>query len=134
MTNSVISNANTSMDGSFTTNSVSSKSSITMTKHHKYRNNIDVDPSAETSQFHVRVASFALVLLHEEILIESVDHGLSKNSLNVMKSTAEEFFNKLGALVNNVYGNKDFERISQMFSEVCQLSHLRYLIFFFLFI
>ncbi|XP_014205961.1 autophagy-related protein 2 homolog B [Copidosoma floridanum] len=127
MTNSINSNVNASMDGSFTANSVSSKSSVGGGKHHKYRNSIDVDPSVETSQFNLRIASVALVLLHEEILIEGVDGGLSKTSINVMKSTAEEFFNKLGALASNVYGNKDFEKISQLFSDICQLSHLRFL-------
>ena len=126
MHNSMTSN-NTSMDDSISLCSMSSKSSVTnVPKQHKHRPNIDSDPSAETSQFHLRVSSLAVVLLHEDILTVGIDgYGLTKASAHLMKSTAEEFFKKLGIFNISGYGNKDFEKASKLFVDACHQSHLR---------
>ncbi|XP_031784416.1 autophagy-related protein 2 homolog A [Nasonia vitripennis] len=128
MNNSITSN-NASMDGSLSASSVSSKSSaINAPRQHKYRHSIDVDASAETSQFHVRIASVAMILLHEDILTTGIEgYGLTKASTKIMKSTAEEFFKKLGIFATSGYGHKDFETISKLFADACQHSHLRLL-------
>lgn len=123
MNNSVTSN-NSSMDGSFSGSSISLKSSVTMPKQHKHRHSIDTDPSAETMQLHVQIASVALVVLHEDILSSGIE-GLTKASVRVMKSTAENFFDKLGLFVTSGFGNKDFEKATKIFEDACQQSHLR---------
>lgn len=133
MTDSVASN-NMSMDGSISVSSVSSKSSATnMPRHKKYKHSIEGDTSMETSQFHVRVASIAVILLHEDMLVVDVEGcGLTRASTKQMKATAEEFFKKLGVFAGSGYGNKDFEKASKMFVEACQLSHIRFGGFWFL--
>ncbi|CAB0044181.1 unnamed protein product, partial [Trichogramma brassicae] len=127
MNNSITSN-NTSMDGSIMTSSFSSKSSINNShRQHKYRHTVDSDPSAETSQFHVRVSSIAVVLLHENILTTGMEgYGPTKASIKMMTSKAEEFFQKIHMFTASGYGNKDFERASKLFADACQLSHLRF--------
>ena len=128
MCDSLTSN-NTSMDGSISASSISSKSSVTnLSRHHKYRQSIDTDPSAETSQFHIRVSSIAMVLLHEDILtLCTKGLSLTLASTKQMEATAEDFFKKLEVFASGGYGNKDFDKASKMFVEACQLSHIRIL-------
>lgn len=130
MSDSTLTN-NMSMDGSISASSVSSKSSSTnYPKHHKHRPSADTDPSAETSQFHVRVSSIAVVLLHEDILTTSIEgRSLTSASTEQMKNAAEEFFQKLGIFAVDGYGNKNFDKASKMFLDACRLSHIRYKIY-----
>ncbi|KAK0093179.1 hypothetical protein PV326_014144 [Microctonus aethiopoides] len=121
---------NISMDDSISASSVSSKSSVTnLSKQHKHRqSSADTDPTAETSQFHIRVSSIAVVLLHEDILTTGIEsRGLTCASTEQMKNTAEEFFNKLGIFAADGYGNKNFDRASKIFLDACRLSHIRLL-------
>lgn len=115
------------MEGSFSGSSISLKSSVTnIPRQHKHRHSIDTDPSAETMQLHIQVASIALVLLHDDILATGIEgYGLTKTSVKVMKSTAENFFENLGFFVTSGFGNKDFEKVSKLFENACQQSHLR---------
>lgn len=126
MSDSITSN-NISMDGSILTSSVSLKSSAThLPKQCKHRHSVDNGPSAETSHFHVRVSSIAVVLLHEDILTTCVDGGgLTCSSVRQMKNSAEEFFNKLGIFAAVGYGNKDFNKASKLLLDACHLSHIR---------
>ncbi|XP_015584958.1 autophagy-related protein 2 homolog B [Cephus cinctus] len=124
-----MSSNNISMEGSISASSVSSKSSVTnVPRQQKYRTNVDADPTAETSQFHIRVSSIAIVLLHEDILTACIEGlSLTRASTEHMKHAAEEFFKKLGVFAAAGYGNKDFERASKLFIDACQLSHIRLL-------
>ncbi|XP_011503827.1 PREDICTED: autophagy-related protein 2 homolog A [Ceratosolen solmsi marchali] len=128
MSNSILSN-NASMDGSLFSSSVSSKNSaINTSKQHKYRQSIDADTSTETSQFHVRVSSVAMILLHDNILTIGIDaYGPTRASTEIMKTTADNFFMTLGIFGMGGYGNKDFEKASKLFADACQHSHLRFL-------
>lgn len=123
---SAVSNAS-SMEGSFSASSVASKSSVSnVHRTQKHRQSIDTDPTAEVFQFHIRLSSIAIILLHEDILTTSIEGlGLTKASTRQMKNTAEEFFTKLGIFAATGYGNKDFEKASKLFIEACQLSHIR---------
>ncbi|XP_008558251.1 autophagy-related protein 2 homolog B [Microplitis demolitor] len=120
---------NISMDESISASSISSKSSVTnVTKPHKHRANADTDPTAETSQFHVRVSSIAVILLHEDILTTGIEsRGLTCASTEQMKNAAEEFFNKLGIFAADGYGNKNFDKAAKIFLDACRLSHIRLL-------
>lgn len=128
MMNDSLNSNNMSMDGSIAS-SVSSKSSVTnVTKHHKHRNNAETDPTAESSVFRIRLTSIAMVLLHEDILTSCIEnYGLTMASVKQMKSTADEFFRKLGVFAATGYGNKDFEKASKLVLNACQLSHIRLL-------
>lgn len=126
MNDSIISN-NLSMEDSILASSISSKSSTTnLPKHSKHRHSLDSDSSAETSQFHIRVSSIAVVLLHEDILTTNVEGlGLTTSSIKQMKSSAEEFFKHLGIFAAGGYGNKDFDKASKLLLDACRLSHIR---------
>ncbi|KAK2581702.1 hypothetical protein KPH14_002189 [Odynerus spinipes] len=128
MNDSIMSN-NISMEESISASSISSKSSVTnMPKHSKHRHSLDSDSSAETSQFHIRVSSIAVVLLHEDILTTNVEGlGLTASSIRQMKNSAEEFFKQLGIFAASGYGNKDFDKASKLLLDACRLSHIRLL-------
>lgn len=125
MQNSMISN-NTSMNESGLLSSVSSKSSISNVPKHKYKHNIEPDPSSETTQFHIRVGSVAAILLHEDILMAGMEgYGLTRASIALMKSTAEEFFKNLLTFATSSLGAKDFDKMSKLFVDACHQSHIR---------
>ncbi|XP_072742677.1 autophagy-related protein 2 homolog B [Anoplolepis gracilipes] len=129
MCDSIVSNS-FSMEGSISTSSISSKSSTTNlpTRHNRQRHNIDNDTSAETTQFHIRVSSVALVLLHEDILTPCVEQlGLTSSSIRQMKSAAKEFFRQLGTFAVGGFGSKDFDTASKSLTDACRLSHIRLL-------
>ncbi|KAF7991887.1 hypothetical protein HCN44_010688 [Aphidius gifuensis] len=128
---------NISMDGS--ASSISSKSSITTTAtstttgpigtstkttnfnkklNKKYRQNIDNDPTTETSQFHIRVSSIAIILLHEDVLTTDIEsYGLTVTSTKQMKIISNNFFNNIGI----------FDGDGCTLSNACKLSHIRLL-------
>lgn len=129
MCDSIVSNS-FSMEGSISISSISSKSSVTNlpTRHNRQRHSIDNDTSAETTQFHIRVSSVALVLLHEDILTPCVEQlGLTSNSIKQMKNTAKEFFRQLGTFAMGGFGSKDFDTASKSLTDACRLSHIRYI-------
>ncbi|XP_012057436.1 PREDICTED: autophagy-related protein 2 homolog B [Atta cephalotes] len=128
MCDSITSN-NLSMEGSISISSISSKSSATnLPRHNRHRHNIDNDTSAETTQFHIRVSSVALVLLHEDILTPCVEQlGLTSSSVRQMRNATKEFFRQLGTFAMGGYGSKDFDTASKLLTEACRLSHIRLL-------
>ncbi|XP_070517195.1 autophagy-related protein 2 homolog B isoform X2 [Cardiocondyla obscurior] len=128
MCDSITSN-NFSMEGSISASSISSKSSATnLPRHNRHRHNTDNDTSAETTQFHIRVSSVALILLHEDILTPCVEQlGLTSSSVRQMKNAAKEFFRQLGTFALGGYGSKDFDTASKSLTDACRLSHIRLL-------
>lgn len=128
MSDSIASN-NTSMDGSVLSSSISLKNSATsLPKQQKHRHSMDNSAStAETSHFHVRVSSIAVILLHEDILTTCVEGGgLTCSSIQQMKNSADDFFKQLGMFAAGGYGNKDFDKASKILLDACHLSHIRY--------
>ncbi|KAK6635316.1 hypothetical protein RUM44_000567 [Polyplax serrata] len=86
------------------------------------------DPNAIVIHFHILLSSLSIVLLHEDILTVSPDsHNTTKakSSYEEMRRVANEFFDKLAYYVASGYGNKDFEKARDVFSNICQLNHLR---------
>ncbi|KOC64737.1 Autophagy-related protein 2 like protein B [Habropoda laboriosa] len=128
MSDSVTSN-NVSMDGSTLYSSINLKNSATnLPKQQKHWHSVDNSPSAETSHFHVRVSSIAVILLHEDILTTCVDGGgLTRSSIQQMKNLADDFFKQLGLFAAGGYGNKDFDKASKILLDACHLSHIRLL-------
>ncbi|CAK9813594.1 Autophagy-related protein 2 homolog B [Anthophora quadrimaculata] len=128
MSDSVTSN-NVSMDRSTLYSSISLKNSATnLPKQQKNWHSVDNSPSAETSHFHVRVSSIAVILLHEDILTTRVERGgLTCSSIQQMKNLADNFFKQLGMFAAGGYGNKDFDKASKILLDACHLSHIRLL-------
>lgn len=127
MCDSIASN-NFNMEDSISASSISSKSSTTnLPKHNRtYKYNVDNDTSAETTQFHIRVSSVALVLLHEDILTSCMEQiGLTSSSIKQMRNVAKEFFRQLGTFAMSGFGSKDFDSASKILTDACRLSHIR---------
>ena len=87
-------------------------------------NKIDTDPTAEISRFEIHSASVAVVLLHEDLLTESLGAktSLVPSSVKQMQATVSKFFDKSSA----VFLAKDFKAANAALDEACQLTHLRY--------
>lgn len=94
--------------------------------------NAEIDPTAEITRFQIRLASLAVVLLHEDLLsvATGTNHVLVPSSVTQMKHTAETFFRNLGLFAVTGYGNKDFEKAKIVFEKACQLNHLRFVFYF----
>ncbi|CAH1999640.1 unnamed protein product [Acanthoscelides obtectus] len=128
MYDSTLSGISSSMESSL--NSSIASSATEQTSRTKRRlNNIESDPTAEISHFQIRMASLALILLHEDLLVQPVerDQILALSSVQQMQQTADEFFTKLGHCVPTAYGHNDFENVKDVFDKACSLNHLRLL-------
>ncbi|KAB0799030.1 hypothetical protein PPYR_06910 [Photinus pyralis] len=123
MCDSTLSGISSSMESSLSSSMMSSSTEPSRKTRHRV-SNIDSDPTAEISHFNVTVASFALVILHEDILTLCADQDqmLLPSSIRQMQNTSEQFFGNLG-----IFGNKDFESAKVQFEKACSLNHLRLL-------
>ncbi|KAK7872956.1 hypothetical protein R5R35_004266 [Gryllus longicercus] len=85
----------------------------------------------EVSRFHLRLASLALVLLHEDVLTPcsgpGSDGSLARSSVQQMKATADNFFQGLGQFGSSSFGGKDFVAARDVFLGACHLNHIRLL-------
>lgn len=90
-------------------------------------NKIDTDPTAEISRFEIHIASLAMVLLHEDLLTESLatENYLVASSVKQMQAVVVEFFKKSFS----VFSARDFKTINMALDKACHLNHLRYFLF-----
>lgn len=88
-------------------------------------NTIESDPTAEISHFQIRIASFALILLHEDMLTYSTDNTQTVvlASVQQMQNTAKYFFDNTPFVTGS--GNRSFENVRSLFDKACRQSHLR---------
>uniref|UniRef100_A0A182Y760 Autophagy-related protein 2 n=1 Tax=Anopheles stephensi TaxID=30069 RepID=A0A182Y760_ANOST len=120
-----------SMTSSFTSNSTASRT--TATSAASRRRMIDPDANADISKFNVRVAAIALVLLHEDILLESssqlstVESPLSEASVQQLQTKADRFFRSIGNLGLGL-GANDVSNAGLVLDSGCDCSHLRLLL------
>ncbi|KAJ8924233.1 hypothetical protein NQ315_007024 [Exocentrus adspersus] len=128
MYDSTLSGVSSSMDSS-TNSSILSSATEQSQRTRRRMNNIETDPTAEISYFQIRLASLALVLLQEDILVKPVDsdHILAASSVHQMQQTAQHFFDNIGQVVITAYGVKGFETTKPAFENACSLNHLRLL-------
>lgn len=132
MSDSVLSSTN-SMDSSISTSISSASSRSPLQRVHRRGTtdnlNVDLDPTAEITHFQIRLASLAIVLLHEDLLTlaNGIEQTLVPSTVAQMKYMAETFFNNLGPFGTTGYGNKDFENARAIFEKACQLNHIRLL-------
>lgn len=119
-TSSMESSLNSSLASSFTEQSIKNRI-------RKKGCNIETDPTAEISRFQIRLASLALVILHEDLLAISSDtQTLIPSSVQQMQNTATSFFNNLGLFAITSYGSKDFNIARSVFEKACKLNHMRF--------
>ncbi|XP_076267231.1 autophagy-related 2 isoform X1 [Rhynchophorus ferrugineus] len=123
MYGSAVSDSN-SMDSSMTS-SIGSFATDNTNQSRRRVSNLDVDPTAEISRFHVRLASLSAILLHEEFMTA---HGSNEKVLvKQIQNTADEFFNSINT--NSFVGlsHDSFEEVHKLFDQSCKLNHLRLL-------
>lgn len=98
------------------------------TRQSRRRGIIDADPNAEISHINVRVASLVCILLHTDILNESVqDIPLVPESVTNLARMATIFFTKVAEL-NIGLGDSDLHAADQLMLSACELSHLRLMV------
>lgn len=85
--------------------------------------NIDADPTAEISHFQVRVATLAVILLHEDLLTQTA--GNDKVLVKQMQSLAEKFFDNINYFTFAGIITDGFERVHKSLEGACSLNHLR---------
>ncbi|GJQ70529.1 Atg2, partial [Trypoxylus dichotomus] len=126
MYDSTMSVVSSSMESSLNSSMASSLSEASSRTRRKM-STIESDPTAEISHFQVRIASLALILLHEDLLTYSTDNTQTVISASVqqMQNTAKQFFDNLPFVTCS--GNKDFENVKLLFGIACRLNHLRLL-------
>lgn len=114
--------SNTSMTSSMTSSMTVSTQN---TAHARKRGVIDADPNADISKLNIRVASCLLVLLHEDILVESpIGCPLSDESVCRLKDIADKYFSALATLGPSA-GVSDLLNAGKMLDQACSRNHLR---------
>lgn len=121
-------------DSIYSTSSMTSSmcTSATQSTHAASRSRrrgiIDADPNADISQMNVRMACLAVVLLHEDILIESVlDYPLASESVDRLRLMASTYFDTIATLHIGL-GKDDTKIAHQLMRRSCAQSHLRLLV------
>uniref|UniRef100_A0A182PNM0 Autophagy-related protein 2 n=1 Tax=Anopheles epiroticus TaxID=199890 RepID=A0A182PNM0_9DIPT len=120
-----------SMTSSFTSSSTASRT--TATSAASRRRMIDPDANADISKFNVRVAAIAMVLLHEDILLESsnqqetMESPLSETSVQQLQNKADRFFRSIGNMGLGL-GTIDINNAGLVLDSGCDSNHLRLLL------
>ncbi len=114
--------SNTSMTSSMTSSmSVSTQNTARARK----RGVIDADPNADISKLNIRVSSCLIVLLHEDVLVESLEGcPLSDQSVFRLKEIADKYFATI-ARFGESYGVNDLLNAGKLMDESCSSNHLR---------
>uniref|UniRef100_A0AAG5CVV1 Autophagy-related protein 2 n=1 Tax=Anopheles atroparvus TaxID=41427 RepID=A0AAG5CVV1_ANOAO len=128
-----IMSSTSSMTSSFTSGSTASRT--TATSAASRRRMIDPDANADISKFNVRVAAVALVLLHEDLLLENscaanasmTESPLSEASVQQLQTKADRFFRSVGNLGLGL-GANDIVNAGMVLDGACDCSHLRLLL------
>lgn len=89
--------------------------------------NVEIDPTAELSHFKIHLASLGIVMLHEDLLIQSAEGNqvLGLSSVQQMQQIVSNFFTQLEFNTVAVHEDKDFEKTRKVFGKACTLNHLR---------
>lgn len=113
----------TSMTSSMTSSmSVSTQN----TAHARKRGIIDADPNADISKLNFRLSSCLIVLLHEDVLVESANGcPLSDSSVVRLQELAEKFFSTIAMLGSSI-GVDDLLNAGKLLDQSCSSNHLRY--------
>jgi len=95
------------------------------TAHARKRGVIDADPNADISKLNIRVSSCLIVLLHEDVLVESLEgNPLSDQSVLRLIEISDKYFSTIGTLGAS-YGVNDLLNAGKLMNEACSSNHLR---------
>lgn len=120
--------SNSSMSGSLS----SSGSQTTQTTNRARRRGIiDSDPNADILRLNIRVACCAIVLLQEDILLESsssaIGSPLGEESVAKLKEISDVYFETVGDIDSDM-GAKQMHKFTQLLDRGCKNNHLRLLL------
>lgn len=97
------------------------------TIRNRRRGVIEVDPNADILRLNIRVACCAIVLLQEDILVESASDAespLNEDSLQKLDRISNKFFATVDHISVNS-GARDLSQIVSLLDEACRKNHLR---------
>lgn len=114
--------SNSSMNSSMTSGNTSHSSK-------SRRRVIDTDSNADISHFKLRIACVAVVLLHDDILVECLpnhrDPPISIASVSKLKQKAEHFFDALHSVTGVALGANDINKIAKVIENALEFHNLR---------
>lgn len=121
-----------SSNSSMTSSMSSSVSQSTQnTNRGRKRGTIDADPNADISHLNIRIACVAIMVLHEDILVESspllYECPIKEQSVDRLIVMANEFFSYADGLGIGLSGN-DIENANKILDKSCKSNHLRLLL------
>lgn len=109
--------------------SMMSSSCATSQSSKSRRRVIDMDANADISHFKLRIACVAVVLLHDDILIEcspnSRDAPVSYASVEKLKQKSDHFFDVVQAVTGVAIGANDINKIAKTIENVVEFHNLR---------
>lgn len=122
-------------ESAYSTNSSLSSSmcsTISQSTHNtnraRKRGFIDADINADISALNIRVASCAIVLLHDDVLVESANASygcpLNEESVQKLKIMADEYFSHVASLIVGM-GLNDLLKAGELLDKSCNNHHLR---------
>ncbi|KAH1007770.1 hypothetical protein HUJ04_004965 [Dendroctonus ponderosae] len=121
---STMSGLSSSLDFSITSSMTSAVTDAT--SHARQRAcNINSDPTAEISNFQIRLSSLAVILLHEDQLAHSAGNG--KVIVGQMQSLANQFFGSLTSDMFSELAADGFDELHKRLQNSCNLSQIRLL-------
>ncbi|CAH0551837.1 unnamed protein product [Brassicogethes aeneus] len=127
MCGSTFSGHSSSMESSLTSSMASSMTENTH-RTRKRMSNIDTDPRTEISHFQIRLVSMALVLVHEDVLIQSSGNEvLVQSSVKQMQKISADFFEAACDVILSAYGAAHFQDAENVLDRACSVNHLRLL-------
>lgn len=95
----------------------------------KRRHAIEKDQNAQISHFSIRMAGLYLILLHDDILVQSskvksYEPPLNKQSVKNLSEKSQDFFRLVTAYIATC-NTSDLTKIGKLIQNNCDINHLR---------
>lgn len=97
------------------------------TIRNRRRGVIEVDPNADILRLNIRIACCAIILLQEDILVETAsetESPLNEDSVSKLNALSNHFFETVDHISVNS-GAKDLNQIVKLLDDGCKKNHLR---------
>lgn len=119
-------------DSVFSSNSSSMISSIGSSASQntsKRRRAIERDQNADISHFNIRVAGIYIILLHDDVLVQTTkirpdESPLNESSVEKLRKKCEHFFNFVAENISSC-STSDLTKIGNLLNKACDNNHLR---------
>lgn len=112
----------------YSSNSSMTSSINSSVSQRSHRKRIDLNINADISSFNIRIACLTVILLHEDVLLESstsnCESPLSPQSVTNLKLLSEKFFNTIGEITVGL-GINDMLNTGKILDRSCSSNNLR---------